>query len=232
MGRLKRKGTKNFLSGKAGNVEFFVIGEEQYFRSHAKRHKKSRSKAAVGGRNNFKSVVKLAQTVISNPVLKEIWNRASLEGRNSYQKIIKYNMPLAYDGNLTIKNLLLPKGRDLYIEDFPLEDGKLNFSFDLYGKIKPPLDVHLLYYFYNYKFYDKFYFEIEVDKVKISPDEITKYRKNGESRYTIKMKIREYIKGKLEDFKDVVVLIAITGAPTIANRKGWTNTVGFDIPLI
>lgn len=36
----------------------------------------------------------------------------------------------------------------------------------------------------------------------------------------------------LSSFKDVVVLLAVTGTTTIPKRKYWTNTVGFDIPLI
>lgn len=232
MGRIKRKKNKSYFSGKAGNVEFFTIGDEQYFRSHAKRHKKSKSKAAVGGRNNFRSVVKLAQYINHDPVLKEIWNRSSMEGRNAYQKVIKHNMPLAKDGNLTIKNILLPKGRDLFIEEFPIEGGMLNFTFDLYGSIKPPLEVHFYYYFYNYIKYDKFHFEIVMDNLHINPEEIAKYKAKEASRYRIKKEAKELARSKLEDFKDVVVLITVTGTPSIANRKGWTNTVGFDIPLI
>jgi hypothetical protein len=36
----------------------------------------------------------------------------------------------------------------------------------------------------------------------------------------------------LPDYKDVLVLFAVTGTSTISNRKGWTNTVDFDIPLV
>ena len=47
MGRLIRKRGKTFLSGPAENVEFYTVGEVTYFKSHTKRHKRSRSKRAV-----------------------------------------------------------------------------------------------------------------------------------------------------------------------------------------
>jgi hypothetical protein len=53
MGRLIRKRGKTSLSGLAGNVEFYTIGGEFFFKAYAKRHKKSKSPIAVTGRNNF-----------------------------------------------------------------------------------------------------------------------------------------------------------------------------------
>jgi hypothetical protein len=47
MGRLIRKRGKTFLSGPAGNVEFYKVGGVTYFKSHAKRYKRSRPKRAV-----------------------------------------------------------------------------------------------------------------------------------------------------------------------------------------
>ena len=47
MGRLIKKRGKTTLRGPAGNVEFYKVGGVTYFKSHTKRHKKSRSKRAV-----------------------------------------------------------------------------------------------------------------------------------------------------------------------------------------
>ncbi len=57
-------------------------------------------------------------------------------------------------------------------------------------------------------------------------------REKGESKYNMKVKLVGDEKKFLSDYKDVLVLFAVTGTPTIPNRKSWTNTVGFDIPLI
>src|ERR1035437_6055538 len=69
MGRLIKKRGKTTLSGPAGNVEFYTFGGTTYFKARAKRHKKSRSKLAVTGRNNFASVVKFSGGVITLPAI-------------------------------------------------------------------------------------------------------------------------------------------------------------------
>ena len=232
MGRLGRRRGKDNLYGVAGNVEFYTVGERTYFKSHAKKHKKSKSKKAVTGRNNFKSIVNLAREIITIPDLKEIWNRSPLQGRNAYQKLIKHNMPLAYDGNLTIKNFITPRGQKLYLPDFSLDDDTLRFDFDLYGLIKPPLTLHMFYYLYNYKIPSGFYFNYKYYPIHITPDNADTMRKKGDSKYTIHRKLYSNEISTLSYWKDVVVLLAVTGTPSIAGRKYWTNTVGFDIPLI
>jgi hypothetical protein len=57
-------------------------------------------------------------------------------------------------------------------------------------------------------------------------------RKKGESKYSIMWKLDGDIWTQILRYKDVVILLAVTGTPSIANRKFWTNTAGFDIPLI
>ena len=232
MGRLIKKRGKTTLSGPAGNVDFYSFGGTTYFKSRAKRHKKSRSKLAVTGRNNFASVVKFSGGVIKIPAIKEIWNSYSVQGRNAYQKIIKNNMPLARDGNLTIKNFYTPKGHKLFIPDFCLEEDAFSFEFDVYGLIRPPLTMHMFFYLYNRKETNSFVFNFMYKPIHIAPDDVDMQTKKGESKYIIKQKLHKAEKTDLSLFKDVVILIAVTGTPTIANRKSWTNTVGFDIPLM
>ena len=232
MGRLVSKRNKTHLSGPAGNVEFYTIGNITYFKSYAKTHKKSRTKKAVTGRHNFKSVVNFAKGINNIPVLKEIWSSSSLEGRNAYQKLIKYNMPLAYNGNLSIKNFVIPKGHKLYIPEFSFENNFLNFTFDMCGLIKPPLTLHIFYYLYNFRKWRDFVFEIQYKTIKITPDNMDEVRKKGESKYLIKRKLERNEISDLSYWKDVVVFLAVTGTSSIANRKYWTDTVAFDIPLI
>lgn len=232
MGSIIKKRGKTNLSGLAGPVEFFVKDGRTYFRVHAKKHKKSRSKAAVRGRSNFASVVKMAGEINKVSVLKEVWGHCSLPGRNGYQKLIKYNMPLAYDGNLTIKNYFTPKGQKLSIQEFLLEGEIVTLTFDVYGLIKPPIILHLFYYLYNRKEPSSSEFESRYAHIKISQDEADKMRKKRESKYSIMFKLNGALWGQFLKYKDVVILLAVTGTPAIANRKYWTNTVGFDIPLV
>jgi hypothetical protein len=232
MGRLIKKRGKTNLSGLAGDIEFCTIKGEVFFKTHAKKHRKSRSKKAVSGRSNFASVVKFAKEIIKIPELKEIWSHSSLEGRNEFQKLIKYNMPLAYDGDLTIKNFCTLKGLNLYVPDLLLEDDTLNFTFDVYGLIKPPLKIHMFFYMYNCKRKDGFDFLIMTKCITIDKDDSEMIQKKGESKYIINKKLLKDESKFLSDFKDVVVFLAVTGTPSIAKRKSWTNTVGFDIPLL
>lgn len=232
MARLIIKRGKTNYKGKAGTLEFYIIKGETFFKTHAKRHKKSRSKGAVSGRNNFASVVKFAGQIIKIPELKEIWSHSSLEGRNEFQKLIKYNMPLTFEGNLTIKNFYTPKGLKLYIPDLFLENDTFSFTFDVYGLIKPPLKLHMLLYLYNPKRKDSFEFLVSLNSITITKDEISTLMEKGESKYNLTVKLTGDDKKYLPDYKDILVLLAVTGTPSIAKRKYWTNTVGFDIPLI
>jgi hypothetical protein len=232
LGRINKKRGKTNLSGLAGTVEFSTKDGKTYFKAHAKKHKKSRSHEAVSGRSNFASVVKMAKEINGAGVLKEVWSHSSLPGRNGYQKLIKYNMPLAYDGNLTIKNYFTPKGKKLSIQEFLIEGEILTLTFDVYGFIKPPLILHLFYYLYNRKERGSSEFESTYAHIKISQDDADKIRKKGESKYSIMFKLNGTLWEQFLKYKDVVILLAVTGIPSIANRKYWTNTVGFDIPLI
>jgi hypothetical protein len=232
LGSIIKKRGKTNLSGLAGTVEFFVKDGKTYFKAHAKKHKKSRSKAAVRGRSNFASVVKMAGEINKVSVLKEVWSSCSLPGRNGYQKLIKYNMPLAYDGNLTIKNYFTPKGQKLSIQEFLIEGDTVSLTLDVYGFIKPPIILHLFYYLYNRKERDSSEFESTYAHIKISQDVADKMRKKGESKYSIMWKLDGDLWKQFLKYKDVVILLAVTGTPAIANRKYWTNTVGFDIPLV
>ena len=232
MGSIIKKRGKTNLSGLAGTVEFFVKDGKTYFKAHAKKHKKSRSKAAVSGRSNFASVVKMAREINKVSVLKEVWSHSSLPGRNGYQKLIKYNMPLAYDGNLTIKNFYTPKGKELSIKEFLIEGEIVSLTLDVYGLIKPPIILHVYYYLYNRKERDSSEFESTYAHIKISQDNADQMRKKGESKYTIMWKLEGDLWKQFLKYKDVVILLAVTGTPSIAHRKSWTNTVGFDIPLI
>jgi hypothetical protein len=232
LGSIIKKRGKSNLSGVAGTIEFSTKDGKTYFKAHAKKHKKSRSKEAVSGRSNFASVVKMAKEIKDVSVLKEVWDHSSLPGRNGYQKLIKYNMPLAYDGNLTIKNYFTPKGQKLSIQEFLIEGEIVSLTLDVYGLIKPPLILHLFYYLYNRKERGSSEFESIYAHIKISQDDADKMRKKGESKYKVMWKLKGYIWDQFLKYKDVVILLAVTGTPSIANRKYWTNTVGFDIPLI
>ena len=141
-------------------------------------------------------------------------------------------MPLAYDGNLTIKNYFTFKGHRLDIPEFPLEENTLDFEFDVFGAIKPPLTIHIFYYLYNRKGPLNPIFLCFYDHIDITPENAEKVRKTGDSNYVIKRKVDKKVTIYLQLYKDVVVLLAVTGTPLIANRKYWTNTVGFDIPLV
>jgi hypothetical protein len=174
----------------------------------------------------------MAKEINEVDVLKEVWSLSSLPGRNGYQKLIKYNMPLAYDGNLTIKNFFTPKGKDLNIKDFQLEEDIVSLALDVYGLIKPPIILHLFYYLYNRKERCSSEFECTYAHIKISQDDADKIRKKGESKYSIMFKLNGSLWEQFLKYKDVVILLAVTGTPSIANRKYWTNTVGFDIPLV
>ena len=232
MGSIIKKRGKTNLSGLAGPIEFFVKDGKTYFKAHAKKHKKSRSHEAVKGRSNFASVVKMASEINKVSVLKEVWGHCLLPGRNGYQKLVKYNMPLAYEGNLTIKNYFTPKGQKLSIQEFLIEGEIVTLTFDVYGFIKPPIILHLFYYLYNRKERGSSEFESTYAHIKISQDEADKMRKKGESKYSIMFKLHGALWEQFLKYKDVVILLAVTGTPSIANRKYWTNTAGFDIPLV
>lgn len=92
--------------------------------------------------------------------------------------------------------------------------------------------IHMFFYMYNCKREDGYDFLIMPKSIVITQDDNGTLRKKGESKYIINEKLLEKERESLSGYKDVIVFLAVTGTPAIANRKNWTNTVGFDIPLV
>lgn len=74
----------------------------------------SMTQAAVTGRNKFAAKVKFARFLISDPIIKEIWKAADIEGRNAWNRLLKHNKITG--SHPTIKNIITPPGHYFEID--------------------------------------------------------------------------------------------------------------------
>lgn len=98
------------VSGKIGNILFRQRYGKEVAYHMPETYKISYSALAVEGRAKFGNTVKLARLINSNPKLHSIWERATIKGVNSYQKIIKLNSKYTSHKGLTKQNILVPPG--------------------------------------------------------------------------------------------------------------------------
>jgi hypothetical protein len=118
------------------------------------KYRKSKSKAAVDGRNSFALSVAFAKAVNSIPHLKQVWQLAKLDGVVAYNRIIKYNKQFIKDSSLTVNNIITPKGIFFLLNDFSLQNKKLVLSIDLKETdlkklLTPGFYIHIILYAFN-----------------------------------------------------------------------------------
>lgn len=101
------------IKGTIGDVVFRERNGKVIVFSRPKKYKKTKSQKLKNERKKFATVVKLANIIKNSTDLYSIWKASKLPGSNSYQKIIKNNLKLTDDVNLSVNNILVPPGINL-----------------------------------------------------------------------------------------------------------------------
>lgn len=193
------------------------------------KYRKSKSKAAVDGRNSFALSVAFAKAVNSIPHLKQVWQLAKLDGVVAYNRIIKYNKQFIKDSSLTVNNIITPKGIYFLLNDFSLQNKKLVLSIDLKETdlkklLTPGFYIHIILYAFNAAGTKSKEFFITAISTQVN----TQAENNIiDLEITLDTSITNYLKY----YKSLIVYAAATNYS--GNKKSifWTNTVAkqFDV---
>lgn len=98
------------VRGKIGDYVVRKMNGKYFVSLRPEHYKISQNKKARDSRNGFGICVNLARMVNNSPELKLVWKSAPVEGTSAYHRILKHNLPLCREGNLTINNIITPSG--------------------------------------------------------------------------------------------------------------------------
>lgn len=104
--RLLEKGVVGRVTGVIGPFVLRYHNNKLIISERPKIFRMSMSRAAVQGRNNFAASVKFAGFLYNNEILREIWNKADIEGRRVWNRLQKYNH--IYGDHPTQENMITP----------------------------------------------------------------------------------------------------------------------------
>lgn len=202
------------LKGRAGDMVFRNEKGKNIMSLYPKKKiNASKTPQAIRARKNFSISVKFSKSVNSIPALKEIWNRAKIEARDSYQKLMKLNLKAVKDTSATTLNKITPDGLPLILSSASVEDNNLKLDFNLpsVGNIQFPAGTFVLMYFDKY---DKSVFKL------IS--EIEEPASDG--FYQKSITFDDNIIKAFEMDPNPIVYVALAGSAPHSRKIYWTST--------
>lgn len=116
------------IKGRIGDVVFRERNGKVIVFSRPKKYKKTKSQKLKNERKKFATVVMLANIIKNSTDLYSIWKNSNLPGSNAYQKIIKNNLKLTNNVDLSINNILLPPGIDIQLNLLNTERSNNNIT--------------------------------------------------------------------------------------------------------
>jgi len=200
--------------------EFFVKnfrGQKILARKPFQR-KKSHSKAAVNGRNNFAATVLISKTINKQPVLKEVWKFANVEASSPYQKMMAYNAKRVDNGILTTSNVITPGGIPITLNSASIQDNFLNLDFTLPANDYIIFPAHL-YVFLYFNEYNSSMFVLNYKMFEPSPVE----------NYTINFGLDDNIMKALKKDARPVIYIAAIGSVSNKNVEYCSETAAVQL---
>jgi len=201
------------LKGRSGEFVFRNEQGKNIMSLFPKTINVSKTPQALRARSNFAVTIKLAKSINSSPVLKEIWTLAKIEGYNSFQKIIKNNVKLAKNGSATASNKITPEGLPLRFVSALVREGilKVNFGLSSVENIQFPARVFVFLYFDKF---DRSVFKINSEIADPSP----------EGSYTLDINLTDGIKKALKVDANPIVYMAAAGSKPYKKKIYWTAT--------
>ncbi|HSD64923.1 MAG TPA: hypothetical protein VLB50_14065 [Ignavibacteriaceae bacterium] len=181
-------------------------------------HRKSKSAAAVKGRNNFSAVISLAVEANKVTEIKDIWKTANVEGSSPFQRMIKNNLKRVNNGVLTPSNIITPDGLPLTINSISVENNILKLGFNLPSivNIHFPANLFILFFFNKY---DRPVFSMnsKIDE----PSADGTYNKN--------ITISEPIKKAFKVDSNPIIYVAAAGSTLLKKKEYWTKTAAMQL---
>ena len=201
------------LKGRSGDFVFRNEKGKNIMSLFPKTMKVSKTPQALRARSDFAVTIKLAKSINSLSVLKEIWTLAKVEGYNSFQKIIKQNLRLVKNGSATASNKITPEGLPLSISSALIQDDtlKININLPSVENIQFPARVFIFLYFDNY---DRSVIRLYSQIAEHLP----------EGSYCLDITLNDNIKNALIVDANPIIYVAVAGTKVYKKKIYWTIT--------
>ncbi len=213
-----KKSVLGVVSGRLDNIVFRVRNGKRFVSVRPRKYKASKSAASKAGRNNFAITVKLAKTVNSIRDLKEIWAAASLEGTDSYHKVIKLNARMVKEGSLTTSNKITPNGLSLKLYSASIQNKSLHLSFLCLSEPNLKFPARLFIYLYFEKAENSI-IPLSVAITVPSPDNL----------YTLDIKLDSQTKRIAAQDPEPIIYLALAGGIPYKKKVYWTSTASIKV---
>ncbi len=201
-------------SGRIENVIYRRRYGKTIAYSRPKNQKFSKSRKAVGARNDFAAAVTLAKSVNDVPKLKEVWRSAKVPGTSAYHRLIKNNAKSVSNGFLTTSNKITPEGLPLRLISAEIENKILYLSLEC--PESPDLTFPAMIYVHLYF-------------GKASGTMIPLFKEIPEPKpdgiYNLELSLEGSTKKLLSKDPAPVVYAALAGGTAYKKKVYWTSTV-------
>jgi len=201
------------FSGKLGRLVYRQINGKTVVYERSEHYKAANTAAAKKARKNFGMAVKLAQKLIADPVINEVWTAAKMEGVNSNQRIIRNNIRLMDSGSLTDRNKITPDGLFLKAESASLQRDVLHLS------LVCPADNNLVFPANLSMLYNlgRAYNPLVLTETTITES-------SADGLYELDIKPAKSIVRLLNENPDVLLFIALVSETPRKKKAYWTST--------
>lgn len=118
------------IRGKSGNQVFRQMNGEIFYSTRPENYNISQSAKAKESRSNFSLVIKFAKIVNAQPALKLAWQKAKIKGTTAFNRIVKHNINFIKANQLSVFNIITPKGEPFPTSSYLLTDISIVFKLE------------------------------------------------------------------------------------------------------
>ena len=118
------------ISGKTGTKVFRRMNGETFYSTRPESYNISQSAKAKESRSNFSLVIKFAKIVNEQPALKLAWQKAKIKGTTAFNRIVKHNINFVKENQLSVFNIITPKGESFPASSYIATDTSLVFRLE------------------------------------------------------------------------------------------------------
>lgn len=224
-----RKNVIGTISGRVGDYVYRMRNGKLVKYRRPVNQKVSRSSAAESARSGFSLIVKFASCINSFPHLKEIWKQAKVPGTSHYQKMIKHNSLNVKQPSISVKNVIIPPGIPINIEELVLTPLAISFivkadSSKLKKLLSVPRLFHLIFYFYSPKVKNK-------PAYNFGGMTVQNDQKNQRGTNEFNLNLSAEIASSLKSYKNVLIFISLSMLNPSNAKVYWSSTFAENISI-
>ncbi len=215
----RRKNVLGPLSGRLGNTITRIRYGKEVVYTLPEKVNVSSSNAAKTARRKFGLTVNFAKFINSIPALSAVWHTVKIPGTNSYQRLIKNNVKLTGENNLTLNNIITPPGILPGLLRCSYKDEIISLEIDSSLSSSVPFEIHIIFYFYEPG-------EIKLKKFSLEyiHNELNDFDLNTVTQVSLSLNM--YQKSLFDKYYHCILYAALTSSK---GKIKWSSTSTFSL---